>query len=255
MKKLLYLAIIGILSVASVYAQKNTPPPPESKPDSELTCEEADARIGQIQGRINALNTRLQEANAGVSKSEADLEKISKDLVDCEEEILRIIGATREDLEAFRQRLGVLEGKVRQMKNLPNDVLADRRAEVVALENELNELRKNRLSVIPEFFDKIVSLARDIKGLYREKKIDGYVVGTWAQDRDCLWNIAGKTEIYGDPMQWPKIWQANTDIIRNPDIIHPGQVLKIVPAGPKTDDEIKAERRYWRNKRAAAETE
>ena len=255
MKKLLYLTIIGILSVASVYAQKNTPPPPESKPDLELTCEEADLRIEQIQGRINTLNVRLNEAKDGVSKAETDLEKITKDYFDCEEEILRLIGATKDDMEAFRQQLGVIEGKVRQMKNLSNDVLADRRADVVALENELNELRKNRLSVIPEFFDKIVSLARDIKGLYREKKIDGYVVGTWAQDRDCLWNIAGKTEIYGDPFQWPKIWQANTDIIRNPDIIHPGQVLKIVPAGPKTDDEIKAERRYWRNKRAAAENE
>jgi len=255
MKKLLYLAFIGILSVASVYAQKNTPPPPESKPDKELTCEEADARIEQIQGRINVLNIRLQEARQEASKSEADLEKITKDLRDCEEEILRLIGATQADLEAFRQRLGVLEGKVRQMKNLSNDVLADRRSEVVALENELNELRGNRLSVLPEFFDKIVSLARDIRGLYREKKIDGYVVGTWAQDRDCLWNIAGKSEIYGDPFMWPKIWQANTDIIRNPDIIHPGQVLKIIPAGPKTDEEIRAERRYWRNKREAENAE
>ena len=58
-------------------------------------------------------------------------------------------------------------------------------------------------------------------------------------------------EIYGDPFQWPKIWQANTDQIRNPDIIHPGQVLKVPPAGPKTDDESKAERKYWRKKRAA----
>jgi nucleoid-associated protein YgaU len=193
----------------------------------------------------------MQEVKEGIAKSELDLAKVSKDLEDCEEEILRLIGATKEDLEAFRQKLGVIEGKVRQMESLSNDVLADRRAEVVALENELNELRKDKLSVIPEFYDKILSLAKRIKGLYREKKIDGYVVGTWAQDRDCLWNIAGKSEIYGDPFMWPKIWQANTDIIRNPDIIHPGQVLKILPAGPKTDEESKAERRYWRNKRAA----
>lgn len=251
MRKLLYLALIGIISVASVYAQKNTLPPPESTPDTELKCDEADARIEQIQSRIDALNRRLQEARDGVTQSEANLQKISQDVLDCEEEILRLIGVTAEDVEAFRQRLGVIEGRVRQMRNLSNDVLADRRAEVVELENELNELRRNRISVIPEFFDKIVSLARDIKGLYRERKIDGYVVGTWAQDRDCLWNIAAKAEIYGDPFQWPKIWQANTDIIRNPDIIHPGQVLKIVPAGPKTDEEIRAERRYWRERRAA----
>ena len=255
MKNLLYLALIGILCVSQLMAQTKTPPPPDSKPDLELTCDEADARIEQLQNKIDVLDKRLQDAKNSVSVTETELEKITKELFDCEEEILRLIGASKEDMEAFRQRIGILEGKVRQMKNLHNDVLADRRAEVVELENELNELRKNKLSVIPEFFDRIVALARDIRGLYREKKIDGYVVGTWAQDRDCLWNIAGKTEIYSDPMQWPKIWQANTDIIRNPDIIHPGQVLKILPAGPKTDEEAKAERRYWRNKRAAEETE
>ncbi|MBQ6269954.1 MAG: LysM peptidoglycan-binding domain-containing protein [Bacteroidetes bacterium] len=137
------------------------------------------------------------------------------------------------------------------MKVLSNDELADRRSDVEALEAELNTLRGNKLAVIPEFYDRILNLAREIKGLYREKKISGYTVGTWAQDRDCLWNISGKMEIYGDPFQWPKIWQANTDQIRNPDIIHPGQVLKVPPAGPKTDDESKAERKYWRKKRAA----
>lgn len=252
MNKLLCIIMVSVICAATVKAQ-NITPPPESKPDLELTCEEADARIAQIQGRVDALIKKLQEAKDGVAQSEADLARTKQELVDCEKEILSLIGKTEADVEAYRQKLGVLEGKVRQMKNLSNDELADRRAEVEALDAELNELRKDRLAVIPEFFDKIVSIARDIKGLYREKKISGYTVGTWAQDRDCLWNIAGKMEIYGDPFQWPKIWQANTDIIRNPDIIHPGQVLKILPPGPKTDDEVKAERKYWRNKRAAAE--
>jgi len=97
-------------------------------------------------------------------------------------------------------------------------------------------------------------LNRDIKGLYREKRIKGYTVGTWAENRDCLWNIAGRTEIYADPFQWPKIWQANTDQIKNPDLIQPGWVLSVPPAGPKTSDEMKAERQYYRKKRAAQES-
>jgi hypothetical protein len=66
-----------------------------------------------------------------------------------------------------------------------------------------------------------------------------------------LWNISGKADIYGDPFQWPKIWQGNTDMIRNPDIIHPGQKLMIPAPGAETSDEMKAERSYWRKKRAA----
>ena len=32
---------------------------------------------------------------------------------------------------------------------------------------------------------------------------------------------------YGDANQWRRIWDANKDLIKNPDLIHPGQVLKI----------------------------
>jgi nucleoid-associated protein YgaU len=35
---------------------------------------------------------------------------------------------------------------------------------------------------------------------------------------------------YGDANQWKKIWEANKDQIKNPDLIHPGQVLKIPQA-------------------------
>ncbi len=32
---------------------------------------------------------------------------------------------------------------------------------------------------------------------------------------------------YGDAAAWPKIFEANRDIIKNPDLIHPGQTLKL----------------------------
>ena len=54
-----------------------------------------------------------------------------------------------------------------------------------------------------------------------------YTVGTWAKDRDCLWNIAAKPEIYDDSWQWKKIYLANRNKIKNPDLIYTGQVFKI----------------------------
>ena len=32
---------------------------------------------------------------------------------------------------------------------------------------------------------------------------------------------------YGDPMKYTKIFEVNTDQLKNPDVIHPDQVLKI----------------------------
>jgi nucleoid-associated protein YgaU len=42
---------------------------------------------------------------------------------------------------------------------------------------------------------------------------------------DSLSKIAKR--YYGDASQWPRIHEANRDQITNPDLIHPGQRLKI----------------------------
>lgn len=44
---------------------------------------------------------------------------------------------------------------------------------------------------------------------------------------ESLWRIAGYDHIYANPLQWPIIYQANTDRIKNPDLIYPGQTFVI----------------------------
>jgi nucleoid-associated protein YgaU len=44
---------------------------------------------------------------------------------------------------------------------------------------------------------------------------------------DSLWGISGKPEVYGNPYQWPLIYKANTDKIRDADLIKPGQQLAV----------------------------
>ncbi len=45
---------------------------------------------------------------------------------------------------------------------------------------------------------------------------------------DCLWTIAGQSQIYGNPYEWPLIYQANSaEIKRGPDLIFPGQTFSI----------------------------
>jgi len=42
---------------------------------------------------------------------------------------------------------------------------------------------------------------------------------------DSLSKIAKRE--YGDAKKWQRIFEANKDTIKNPDLIHPGQVIKI----------------------------
>ncbi len=44
---------------------------------------------------------------------------------------------------------------------------------------------------------------------------------------DSLWSISGQQEIYNNPYQWPLIYKANRDQIKDADLIHPGQVFSV----------------------------
>jgi nucleoid-associated protein YgaU len=66
-----------------------------------------------------------------------------------------------------------------------------------------------------------------------------YRVKNWLPMKDCLWNIAAKPQIYGDPHQWRVIYNANKAKFpnpNNPNIIEPGMILDI--------PSIKGETRY-----------
>ena len=57
-----------------------------------------------------------------------------------------------------------------------------------------------------------------------------YVVVQRTPLTDALWRIAGYSYIYNDPIQWYRLYQANRNVLRdpnNPDLILPGQILTI----------------------------
>lgn len=55
-------------------------------------------------------------------------------------------------------------------------------------------------------------------------------VGTWGDSRDCLWNIAENPVVYGDPFEWRRLYDANRDVLPEPDnphLILPDMILAI----------------------------
>ena len=52
---------------------------------------------------------------------------------------------------------------------------------------------------------------------------------------DNLWDISAKPSVYADPYQWPLIYKANSDQIKDADLIYPGQVLSIDTAPDAAD--------------------
>jgi len=57
-----------------------------------------------------------------------------------------------------------------------------------------------------------------------------YTIRAWTTFKDCLWNIAGRPWVYGNPFQWRVLYNANKSKLpdpNNPNLIEPGMVLDI----------------------------
>ena len=52
---------------------------------------------------------------------------------------------------------------------------------------------------------------------------------------DNLWDISAKAEVYSIPYQWPLIYKANKDQIKDADLIYPGQNLAIDQSASSND--------------------
>jgi hypothetical protein len=71
-----------------------------------------------------------------------------------------------------------------------------------------------------------------------------YTVRTWQGEKDCLWNIAGYSWVYGDSHKWRLLYDANKSKMPDPNdphTIEPGMILDI----PSINNETR--RGAWRS--------
>ena len=200
-----------------------------------------------LQARIKSLQSTVSDANSMSTKLDTDCEK-------CLDELYALVGSDREKAAAFNDELEAAEAKAGELMRLSDADLMARSGEIAELEAKSKELWGNKLSLIPDFWDRLTEVDNKVKSLKDTlaKQVKVYTVGTWSQDRDCLWNISKKPDIYDNAWLWPRIWQGNRDQIKDPDVIHTGQKLTIPQGKEMTSEEKSAAKRYYSRKAAAA---
>lgn len=68
---------------------------------------------------------------------------------------------------------------------------------------------------------------------HQQERQHSYPEGSWRKEFDLYVVKRGDTlfdiakEVYADGNQWHRIQQANPIVLKNPDLIHPGLVLRI----------------------------
>jgi peptidoglycan hydrolase CwlO-like protein len=203
-----FLSLIFLLSFSS-FAQ-----------EEEMTEEEWEAEMTRLNGKKQSLMSEIDALKADIDNLTATKTGL-QDPEQCIDELYALVGATRQDVDNFRKAVNELDGKIKR-KEGPK---ADRQA-------DLNALKMNKISALPEFFDKVHNKMQ--RAL--DEWVDVTVINYTVVKGDCLWNIAKKKEHYGNGFAWPVIYKANRDNIKNPDLIYPNQVFSIPPLTPEEKD-------------------
>lgn len=232
------LAALLLLSVGVAWAQEEM-----TKDQWQEEMNRYTQLRNEIKAKVASLTTQIGEMQGQSSKLDADIKK-------CMDELYALVGSDAEKAAAYRAEIEAAENEANELMRLSDADLMARSGEVDQLAAKVKSLWENKLSLIPEFWDRLTALNDKVKSL--QSTISGagktYTVGTWSRDRDCLWNISKKKDIYNNAWMWPKIWQGNRDQIKDPDVIHPGQKLKIPTAGAMTSEEKAAARSYYGKK-------
>ena len=210
-KSLVYfLSVLFLLSLSS-FAQE----------EEEMTEEEWQAEMTRLTGKKQSLESEIQTLNSDIENL-TTVRNGLQDPEECIDELYAMVGATRQDVDNFRNAVNELDGKIKR-KEGPK---ADRQA-------DLNALKMNKISALPEFFDKVHNKMQQAL----DEWIDAPPVISYTVVKgDCLWNIAKKKEHYGNGFAWPVIYKANRDNIKNPDLIYPAQVFSIPPLTQEEKD-------------------
>lgn len=207
--RLLVLASFFFVLVANVFAQE------------KLTKEEWQNEINRLTEKKVSLTNELNSLKSEI----ANLKKMRDGLKtydQCIDEFYASLGFNKADIENFRKNLNSLASKI-DAQEAPK---ADRQA-------ELDAMKKNKISALQEFFDKVHNQLQRKLDAWQEKPKD---IDYTVVKGDHLWGIAKKKEHYANPFAWPMIYQANRDQIKNPDLIFPKQMFKI----PNLSEEEKA---------------
>jgi len=216
----------------------------------EMTKDQWQQEITKYTSMLDSLRARVKTLDADISSMGAKSTQLDADYEKCLNELYALVGSDAAKAAAYRSDIESAENKANELSRLSDADLVERSGEVDDLAAKVKSLWDNKLSLIPEFWDRLTALNEKIKGLQATlaNQVKMYTVGTWARNRDCLWNIAKKKDIYSNAWLWPKIWQGNRDQIKDPDIIHTGQKLKIPKGSELNADEKAAAKKYYARK-------
>lgn len=252
---LFFLALGLSLNNANVFAQDDD----DDDDDDDQQMEEMDEEEWQRQmDELNAeksnLTTRLAALNGEIDNLKGTSANKDKELEKCESDLYALVGTTKSGVADFRKKFEETEKKINGKVGTPAD----------ARKMYFDEISKDKARCLPEFQDRYASMKKKLEDWEVKPTEACYTV----VKGDCLWKISKMK--YGSPYYWPAIWDANKNgvanadalknarhkKVTNPNLIYPGQCMKIptLTDAQKKEAEMKS-KKYRKTRKVKTTTD
>lgn len=212
----LSLVVALLLTATGLFAQD----------ERKVKMDEYKAQLAEMQSREAAANERSAELKAEIAELEAQIAGVQAQ-IDAEWEIVyALIGTDKASVEAYRTELQDMDAQLDALAALSAEDLFQQKNEIKDVEAKIAEMKESNIAILTEMQDSFAALETkiaDLRAKMPKNMYDQYSV----IKGDYLWKISKNDDIYGDPYQWIRIYCENKDQIKDPDLIHPEQVLNI----------------------------
>ena len=181
-----------------------------SKGDKESYC-------SNLSRELNGLNSHIEERNEVLKATEDKIQNLRKELGPVERELLR----TNSDIRTLESQIEALEELPETWIIQPGECLWNIAGydDIYADPVKWPRLWRGNMDIIedPEWIwpDTVLVVPRTWPKMHT------------VQPDEYLSLIAGYWEVYGNPLEWTKLFEANKDRISYPELIQPDQVLTI----------------------------
>lgn len=243
MKRTPILAVIAMLVAISSVA---------SAQQEKMKYEDWQAQMTTLTAKRDSLKNVLTKLDTEIANLKSQLASLDQQYQGQMQKYLGMLNTTAPDMNAFGMALQNMTSQINNYMQMSDQDLCAQRKDVEALGARIDSMKTSNLALAQQYYSEVQTLVNDYAQLQARlancSTAMTYTVGTWARNRDCLWNIAKKPSIYNDPWRWPKIYMANRNQIKNPDLIYPKEVLKVPENGPLNVHERAAARAYYARK-------
>ncbi len=202
----------------------------------EMSMDEYKAELAKWQQREADAKKAIAEQESCIEQQKAELARLDEEINNVQNEIYALLETDAAGYKAYLESLNQLESDLQGFVSLAPEEIYTRKDELDAFKKRLDEAKKDKRSLTTEAQNKISAIENLIA--QAENKAKPAAAGRYEVQRgDYLWKIAKRPDVYGDPYAWMRIYTANRDQIKDPNLIYPQQVFRI-PTMPGPDE-------YW----------